>query len=117
MIKTRFLGEPVTVEFDEQPTLTKAPTCPQRIVWRGQTIAVVELLEEWRDFRRRGRMAANLQPEHALRAAERGSWGVGRFFFRVRVQDGRVFELYYDRAPQSTEQRAGSWHLYRELLS
>ena len=115
-METRFLGEPVEVEFDVPPTLSKSPSCPQRIVRRGQTMAVVELLEAWRDFKRRGRMAANLQPEHLLRAAERGSWGVGRFFFRVRVEDGRVFDLYYDRAPQGTEQRAGSWHLYRELL-
>src|SRR5262245_29952805 len=116
-METRFVGEAVEVEFDEPPALSKSPTCPQRIVWRAQTLPVVELLEEWRDFKRRGRMAANMQPEHASRAAGHGSWGVGRFFFRVRVEDGRVFDLYYDRAPQGSGERGGSWHLYRELLS
>lgn len=110
------MGEPVKVEFDQPPTLSKAPTCPQRIVRQGRTMAVIALLEEWRDFERKGRMGANLQPEHVPRAVQRGSWGVGRFFFRVRVEDGRVYDLYYDRAPTAGGQREGSWHLYRELL-
>ncbi len=116
-METRFLGEPVTVEFDVEPTLSKSPTCPQRILRPGQTLAIVAVLEEWRDYRRTGRMRANMQADHALLASQRGSWGVGRFFFRVRVEDGRIFDLYYDRAPTGHAGRAGSWHLYRELLS
>ena len=48
-------------------------------------------------------------------AASRGSWGVGRLFFRVRVEDGRLFELYYDRAPKDAADRLGCWFLRCEL--
>ena len=50
------------------------------------------------DFTRRGRFARNMQPAHAAVAAQRGSLNVGRFFFRVRVDTGQLFDLYYDRA-------------------
>jgi len=33
----------------------------------------------------------------------------------VRTADGRVFDLYYDRAPRDTQDRKGSWHLLREM--
>jgi len=36
-------------------------------------------------------------------------------FFRVRVEDGRLLELYYDRAPKDAMDRKGSWFLRCEL--
>jgi len=60
-------------------------------------------------------MARNMQPAHAAVAAERGSLGVGRFYFRVRVDTGQVFDLYYDRAIKDVDDRLGHWFLYREL--
>jgi hypothetical protein len=111
----RFIGEPIEVEFDVEPALSKAPGCPDRFVWRGTRHAVRELLADWSDATRRGRMAVNLIPEHAERAGRRGSWGVGRRYFRVRTAAGRLFELYYDRSPARTGHRLGGWFLYREL--
>jgi hypothetical protein len=73
------------------------------------------MLAEWRDYTRRGRMARNMQPQHAAVASQRGSWGVGLFYFRVRVDGGQIFDLYYDRAPKSADARKGAWFLYREL--
>ena len=110
-----FIGEPVAVEFDEPPALEKKPGCPDRFVWQGRTYAVVELLSEWHDYGRRGRMAHNMRPSHLASAARRGSWGVGRFTFRVRTDTGQFFDLYYDRAPRDTGDRKGSWFLFREL--
>ena len=72
-------------------------------------------LSEWVDFTRRGRMARNMAPVHAAVAAERGSLGVGRFYFRVRVETGQVFDLYYDRRINDVDDRLGHWFLYREL--
>ncbi|MCA9973810.1 MAG: hypothetical protein KC425_26530, partial [Anaerolineales bacterium] len=96
----------------------KRPSCPDRLVWRGETFQVVTLLASWHDFGRRGRMAQNMRPERLTRAARLGSWGVGRYFFRVRVVDaaenGREFEFYYDRAPKDADDRLGSWYLTRE---
>lgn len=111
---SHFIGEAITVEFDTPPPVEKTPPCPDRFVWRDDTYTVAEVLSEWQDFRRRGRMARNMRPSNLAKAAGRGSWGVGRFFFRVRTESGRVFDLYYDRAPTSADDRAGSWVLYRE---
>ncbi len=116
IMNARFIGEPVFVEWDKPPFLEKKPTCPDRFIWDDQTLPIVELLAEWRDNRRRGRMEVNMRPEHLRRALERGSWGVGRFYFRVLVADGRLFELYYDRAAISSDRRKGAWFLSQELL-
>ncbi len=110
-----FIGEPIQVEFDQPPLLEKKPGCPDRFVWREETYRVVELLSEWHDYGRRGRMAANMRPTHIATASRRGSWGVGRDYFRVRTGTGQIFDLYYDRAPKSVDDRKGGWFLYREM--
>ena len=110
-----FIGEPVEVAFEQEPALTKKARHPARFVWRNDTHDIVEVMREWHDYGRRGRMARNMRDTH-LRAAERhGSWGVGRDYYRVRTADGRVFDLYYDRAPKGTRERGGAWYLYREM--
>jgi hypothetical protein len=118
--QTRFIGEPIEVEFDKPPLYSKMPPCPDRFVWQEASYTIVEVVQEWRDYGRRGRMSMNMRPANLAKAAKRGSWGVGRFYFRVRVADalgdGRVFDIYYDRAPKGQQQKEGSWHLYRELL-
>jgi hypothetical protein len=60
-------------------------------------------------------MAHNMRPSHAARAAGRGSWGVGRHYFRVRASTGQIFDLYYDRAPKSVDERKGAWVLFQEM--
>jgi hypothetical protein len=119
----RFIGEPIEVQFDEPPALEKAPPCPSAFTWAATPYRVIALLAEWRDYGRRGRMARNMRPEHAQRAALKGSWGVGRFYFRVRAVSpetlaagGQIFELYYDRAPQDADHRKGGWFLKSELV-
>ncbi|MCP5094391.1 MAG: hypothetical protein GY943_02430 [Chloroflexi bacterium] len=117
MDEIRFIGEPITVEFDKFPTYSKKPPCPDRIIWRDETFLITECLQEWRDYQRRGRMSSNMRPANLKKAASRGSWGVGRYFFQVKVADGRLFELYYDRAPKGQNQRSGSWHLLRQIIT
>ena len=113
----RFIGEAIEVEFDEPPALEKKPDCPDRFVWNGETFRVVEELAAWHDYARRGRMAENMRPTHLTGAARRGSWGVGRLYFRVRTDAGRVFDIYYDRAPTDSGGRKGTWFLYREMAA
>jgi hypothetical protein len=60
-------------------------------------------------------MARNMQPQHAATASRRGSWGVGQFHFRIRTDSGRIFDLYYDRAPVNVDKRKGEWFLFQEL--
>jgi len=110
-----FIGEPIEIIFDQPPTLEKKPPCPNGFVWQGQWYPIIEELESWHDYDRKGRMASNMRPDHAATASARGSWGVGRFYFRVRVEDGRLFELYYDRAPHGSKERKGAWFLQSEL--
>ena len=114
MEPVHFIDEPIEVVFREPPLLEKKPPCPDGFIWNGVTYPITSLLEEWFDFARRGRNARNMQPAHAARASVKGSWGVGRVFFRVQVEGGRVFELYYDRAPLDADRRKGSWFLLCE---
>jgi len=59
-------------------------------------------------------MSANMAPVHLASAARNGSWGVGRFYFRVVVESGQIFEIYYDRAPKDVDNRKGGWFLKGE---
>ncbi len=112
----RFIDEPIEVNYNKPPLFDKKPGCPDRFTWDSQVFEVSELLAEWQDFRRRGRMARNMTPPHKTHAELVGSWGVGRFFFRVRTAGGRIFELYYDRAPVDVDDRKGRWVLFAERL-
>ncbi|CAG1000732.1 hypothetical protein ANAEL_02939 [Anaerolineales bacterium] len=110
-----FFDERIGVTFDVPPTLEKSPPCPNEFTWNKKTYRVVESLSEWSDFTRRGKMAKNMRPAHAEVASTRGSLNVGRFYFRVRVDSGQIFDIYYDRFRKNVDARKGEWFLYREL--
>lgn len=59
-------------------------------------------------------MACSARPPPGGRPSV-GSWGVGRDTYRVRTEDGRVFDLYYDRSPTHAGDRTGEWFLYRGM--
>jgi hypothetical protein len=111
----RFIDDEVEVEFDRPPALSKKPGPPDRFRWDCEKFHISELVSAWSDYGRRGDMARNMAPAHLEAAQRRGSWGVGRFYFRVRTMEGRAFDLYYDRAPREAGDRAGLWVLWREL--
>jgi len=110
-----FIGEEIEVRFDTPPVRQKTPPCPNGFTWQNRKYHVKEKLLEWSDFARRGKMARNMQPAHAAVAASRGSLGVGRFFFRVRVDSGQVFDIYYDREVRNVNDKLGHWFLFREI--
>jgi hypothetical protein len=110
-----FIDERIEVLFDTPPTIRKKPGCPDGFTWQGKSYRIVEMLDKWSDFTRRGKYARNMTPGHAAVASTRGSWGVGRFFFRVRTDSSQVFDLYYDRAPKNVSHRMGEWFLFREM--
>lgn len=111
----RFINEPIQVVFTRPPLLEKKPGAPSAFSWRNETYAIAEVLSEWHDYHRRGRMSRNMRPTHNNTAEGRGSWGVGQDYFQVRTEDNRYFELYYDRAPKDVDERKGAWFLYCEL--
>lgn len=110
-----FFDEHIEPFFDSPPIREKTPHCPNGFIWNGTTYRVTETISEWADFSRRGKMANNMRPEHAALASTRGSLNVGRFYFRVKVDSGQVFDIYYDRAIKSVDKRKGEWFVYREL--
>lgn len=111
----QFISEEVEVHFDEPPLLTKRPHAPDGFRWQQEQHLARRVLSAWTDYERRGDMAKNMQPAHLRLARQRGSWGVGRFYFRLETEQGRVFDLYYDRAPEGAADRGGHWYLWREL--
>jgi len=111
-----FIDREIIPLFDQPPVREKTPPYPDGFIWDDTTYRVLEMLAEWSDFTRRGRMSRNMRPSHAVVATGRGSLGVGRFNFRVRVDTGQIFDIYYDRAPKDADRRKGSWFVYRELV-
>jgi hypothetical protein len=114
-IPLHFISEEVEAIFERKPALEKKPGCPDAFRWKGSLHQVVELLAEWHDYQRRGRMNRNMRPTHAETAQRRGSWGVGQDYYRVRTDGGQVFDLYYDRAPVDADRGKGGWYLFQEL--
>ena len=112
---THFYDEPIEVRFEVPPVREKTPPCPDGFTWNGRDYRILEKLAEWSDFTRRGKSARNMRPSHAAVASGRGSLGVGRFYFRVRVDSGQIYDIYYDRAPKDADRRKGQWFVYREL--
>lgn len=110
-----FIGDPISVVFDHEPQYSKRPHTPDRFEWRDSSYQITSLLGEWFDLDRRGRMAMNMRPENLRKAQKLGSWGVGRYFFRVEVASGRIFDIYYDRAPENASDRQGHWFIWREM--
>jgi hypothetical protein len=115
-LAARFIGSSIEVIHDEPPVLEKRPGPPDGFTWEGRSFRVVAVSKEWHDYERRGRMADNMRPVHARVAARRGSWGVGRDYYRVRTDTGEVFDLYYDRAPKGVDRRKGAWFLFRQIF-
>ncbi len=109
-----FYDEPIQVIFDVPPMYEKSPNCPKAFVWREETFLIHEVLEEWVDVQRRGRMDRNMSPAHLASARLKGSWGVSRYYFRIETTAERFFEIYYDRAPENCDDRKGNWYLKGE---
>ena len=114
-VPIRFIAEEIEVQFDIPPVVTKKPDSPSRFIWREDSFKVVETISRWFTYERKGRLAKNMQPHNLRTAQRRGSWGVGRFYFRVRTMRDQVFDLYYDRASEEAGDRKGHWFLWREM--
>jgi hypothetical protein len=114
-IPIRFIAEEIDVHFDIPPLATKKPDSPSEFTWEGDTYKVVDTISRWFTYDRKGRFAKNMRPHNLRKAERRGSWGVGRFYFRVITDRGQTFDLYYDRASEAAGDRKGHWFLWREM--
>lgn len=112
-----FIGEEIVPIFDGPPELEKKAGPPAGFKWRGRDYAVKRVVKEWHEYDQPwpGGGWDGGRPPYALRGVRnRGSWGVGKDFYRVLTGDGRLFDLYYDRRPKGRN-RKGRWVLFREL--
>jgi len=113
-----FYSEEIEACFEEEPLLEKRPGLPSGFIWRGREYRIVELQREWHDYRKRGKSAAFYEKERGaywVRASQRrGSWGVGRDYYRVLTDTSEVFDIYYDRKPKGGKSKGG-WFLWRKV--
>jgi hypothetical protein len=116
MKPVHFYDESIKPQFDREPLLEKKQGCPDGFTWRENTYRVVEMIKEWHDYTRRGRMARNMQPQHAAVASKRGSLGVGRDYFIVRTSTGQYLQIYFDRAIKDVDHRKGEWFIWGEMV-
>ncbi|MBU7012599.1 MAG: hypothetical protein HXS46_18105 [Theionarchaea archaeon] len=112
-----FYSEPIIVKFAVQPLLEKKPGLPAEFIWRGKSYTIIRLLKEWHDYRKRGKIREFYTEKRGnaprIRSGKRGSWGVGRDYYRVLTGSEEIFDIYYDRRP--TRKQKGEWVLLRKV--
>ncbi len=108
----QFISEEIDVVFDREFILEKKPPCPISFKWREEIFIVNELISSWFDYERKGNKARNMRMTHLARARKIGSWGVGRTYYEVKDEGGRILVFYYDRSPKNVIDRKGRWILF-----
>ncbi|MBU7014817.1 MAG: hypothetical protein HXS52_01630 [Theionarchaea archaeon] len=112
-----FYCEPITVTFASEPLLEKKPGPPSAFVWRETRYSVTAVLKMWHDYSVRGTLQSFYNEKRGnapeMTQRERGSWGVGRDYYRVETDSGEIFDVYYDRAPR--KHTKGEWILLRKV--
>ena len=90
----QFVDEPIHVTTE--PELGQ----PVRFDWRGATYDVVEILMQWSDW--------GFSP-----AVSRRTWRTRRHrnYYRIKVKDGSVYEIYLDRSDADRKR----WFLFQRL--
>jgi hypothetical protein len=111
--RPRFVGEKIIPRFADPARLVKKPGPPASFAWRGETYRVTRVLFEWHDFGREPHWVGSwTRPPYAVRSgSSRGSWGVGRDYYRVETDRGLTCDIYYDRRPRGGK-REGEWVLF-----
>ncbi|MBC7250995.1 MAG: hypothetical protein H5T62_12015 [Anaerolineae bacterium] len=113
-----FISEEIEALFDREPALEKRTGVPDGFIWRGRPYRVVSLLREWHDYTPRGKSKAMYEKERGaywVKASHRrGTWGVGRDYYRVLTASDEIFDIYYDRKPKGRKQK-GTWILWRQV--
>lgn len=113
-----FYSESINVRFEKQPFLEKKPGIPSSFSWRGKSYTITKLIKEWHDYRRRKKIhkifSGKRSPVPLTKPGNRGSWGVGRDYYRVQTSSGEIFDIYYDRRPKGQKIK-GEWVLLKQV--
>ncbi len=90
---------PLRGTFDAAAMARGLPGLPSGFVWRGQSYTVDDVLERWKASSREGGRAS-------------GELYLRRHYYRLRMNDGSLWTVYFLRqTPQSSSPRV-RWFLY-----
>jgi hypothetical protein len=113
-----FYSEPIEVHFQREPLFEKKPGVPTSFYWRGKSYHICKLIKEWHDYRRKKKrhqfFSGKRKTLPPMKPGDRGSWGVGRDYYRVQTASGEIFDIYYDRRPRGQTIK-GEWVLLKRV--
>lgn len=97
----QFVSEAITPEAGTfgLPTAVGEPALPRRFKWRERSYDVREVLRGWKEHQ-------------ADRTHGSGELYLRKHWFEVRVDDGSVMKLYFQRQPMSGRSAKARWWLY-----
>lgn len=91
---------PLAGTFDAGAMATGVPGLPSGFAWHGQTYAIVDRLETWKQS---GPEIGRLDGERYLR----------RHYFRLRMSDGSIWTVYFVRHTPRGGSAKSRWYLYK----
>lgn len=97
----QFISEAITPDETsfELPRTIGEPALPRRFKWRKKSYEVRQVLHAWK--------------EHEADRTHGGSeLYLRKHWFEVRVDDGSVMKLYFQRQPMSGRSAKARWWLY-----
>ncbi|HKW52002.1 MAG TPA: DUF6504 family protein [Candidatus Eisenbacteria bacterium] len=108
ILKERLVSEPLKPLFTDPGKSDESganefqavgePLLPERFTWRGEELAVAEVLERWKEYSRPG---AAMQ-ERYLR----------KHWYRIRTAAGREMKIYFERQARSKAGAKQRWWVY-----
>ena len=100
-MKQRFVSEALTPfgrSLQASAMAAGLPGLPEGFRWRGREYGIAEVLEQWRELS----PCRNGSPERYLR----------KHWYRLRMADGSVMNVYFERQPRSPRLRKRRWWLF-----
>lgn len=100
-----FVSEPIVPGGRNSSTVSMArgePGLPQSFEWRGDTYAVQQRLEQWKESQREGgRATADLY--------------LRRHYYKLLMSDTSQWIVYFTRQPASGQAATQRWFLYKRI--
>ena len=97
-MSTQFIGEPLSGIVVGLPSSTGEPVAPSEFSWRNQTYQVVEIIDKHKGIDRDRTHGSSEQYVH-------------KHWFTVKVNDGRIMSIYFERQPRGRGTQR--WWLYQ----
>ena len=100
-VSEHFISEAIIPDAQSfgRPVAIGEPALPQRFTWRKQKFEVREVVRAWKEH----------EPD---RTHGSGELYLRKHWFEVRVDDGSVMKIYFQRQPMSGRTAKARWWLY-----